>query len=107
MTDLLKVPLSAPPTEKQPPPRAATVPQSRLRSTGRCPHGRRRMYVVGLAVFTLASAAAALAGIADQLIGARVLQGAGAAVLLPLTLILISDAFPAEKRGVAIGLWAG
>ncbi|MFI9173235.1 MFS transporter [Streptomyces lincolnensis] len=69
--------------------------------------GRRRMYVVGLAVFTLASAAAALAGGADQLIGARVLQGAGAAVLLPLTLTLISEAFPAEKRGVAIGLWGG
>ncbi|MEV0176011.1 MFS transporter [Streptomyces sp. NPDC050803] len=69
--------------------------------------GRRRMYVVGLAVFTLASAAAALAGGSDQLIGARVLQGAGAAVLLPLTLTLISEAFPAEKRGVAIGVWGG
>jgi EmrB/QacA subfamily drug resistance transporter len=69
--------------------------------------GRRRMYVVGLAVFTLASAAAALSDGAGQLIGARVLQGAGAAVLLPLTLTLISEAFPAEKRGVAIGLWGG
>ncbi|MGC9537812.1 DHA2 family efflux MFS transporter permease subunit [Streptomyces sp. UG1] len=69
--------------------------------------GRRRMYVVGLAVFTLASAAAALAQGPGQLIGARVLQGAGAAVLLPLTLTLISEAFPAEKRGVAIGMWGG
>ncbi|MFJ6834966.1 DHA2 family efflux MFS transporter permease subunit [Streptomyces sp. NPDC091209] len=69
--------------------------------------GRRRMYVVGLAVFTLASALAALAPGPGQLIAARVLQGAGAAVLLPLTLTLISEAFPAEKRGVAIGVWGG
>ncbi|WP_371672463.1 MFS transporter [Streptomyces sp. NBC_00289] len=69
--------------------------------------GRRRMYVVGLAVFTLASAASALSGGPGQLIAARMAQGAGAAVLLPLTLTLISDAFPAEKRGVAIGMWGG
>ncbi|MCX5419773.1 MFS transporter [Streptomyces sp. NBC_00078] len=69
--------------------------------------GRRRMYLVGLAVFTLGSAASALAGGPGPLIGARVVQGAGAAVLLPLTLTLISDAFPAEKRGVAIGVWGG
>ncbi|MET9910536.1 MFS transporter [Streptomyces sp. NPDC006476] len=69
--------------------------------------GRRRMYVVGLAVFTLASATAALSNGPDQLIGARIVQGAGAAVLLPLTLTLISEAFPAEKRGVAIGVWGG
>ncbi|MFF4353936.1 DHA2 family efflux MFS transporter permease subunit [Streptomyces sp. NPDC001530] len=69
--------------------------------------GRRRMYVVGLAVFTAASALAALAGGPGQLIAARVVQGAGAAVLLPLTLTLISEAFPAEKRGVAIGVWGG
>ncbi|MGW3819340.1 DHA2 family efflux MFS transporter permease subunit [Streptomyces sp. NPDC005046] len=69
--------------------------------------GRRRMYVTGLAVFTLASALAALAAGPGELIAARVLQGAGAAVLLPLTLTLISEAFPAEKRGVAIGVWGG
>ncbi len=69
--------------------------------------GRRRMYVAGLALFTFASATAALASGPGQLIGARLLQGAGAAVLLPLTLTLISEAFPAEKRGVAIGLWGG
>jgi MFS family permease len=69
--------------------------------------GRRRTYVAGLAVFTLASALAALAGGPGQLIAARVLQGAGAAVLLPLTLTLIGEAFPAEKRGVAIGVWGG
>ncbi|OIJ64556.1 MFS transporter [Streptomyces mangrovisoli] len=69
--------------------------------------GRRRMYVVGLAVFTAASAAAALSGGPGPLIAARMAQGAGAAVLLPLTLTLISEAFPAEKRGVAIGVWGG
>ncbi|MFF3463519.1 MFS transporter [Streptomyces sp. NPDC002619] len=69
--------------------------------------GRRRMYVVGLAVFTLASAGAALSGGPGPLIAARMVQGAGAAVLLPLTLTLISEAFPAEKRGVAIGVWGG
>lgn len=69
--------------------------------------GRRRMYVVGLAVFSLASAACALSPGIGELIAARVLQGAGAAVVLPLTLTLISDAFPAEKRDLAIGVWGG
>ncbi|WP_344282897.1 MFS transporter [Actinomadura napierensis] len=69
--------------------------------------GRRRIYVTGLAVFTAASAACALAGGAGALIAARVVEGAGAALLLPLTLTLISDVFPVEKRGAAIGLWGG
>jgi EmrB/QacA subfamily drug resistance transporter len=69
--------------------------------------GRRAMYVVGLGVFTAASAACALSTSAELLIVARTVQGAGAAVVLPLTLTLISDAFPLEKRGVAIGLWGG
>ncbi|MEV3854557.1 MFS transporter [Streptomyces sp. NPDC050095] len=69
--------------------------------------GRRRMFVAGLALFTLASAVAALAAGPEILIAARVAQGAGGALVLPLTLTLISDAFPAEKRGVAIGLWGG
>jgi EmrB/QacA subfamily drug resistance transporter len=69
--------------------------------------GRRRTYVAGLLVFAAASAAAALSGSVGPLIAARVVQGAGAAVLLPLTLTLISDAFPAEKRGAAIGVWGG
>jgi len=69
--------------------------------------GRRTMYVIGLGVFTAASAACALSTSADGLIVARTLQGAGAAVVLPLTLTLISDAFPAAKRGVAIGMWGG
>ena len=69
--------------------------------------GRRRVYVAGLAVFVLGSALAALSSGAGTLIAARVVQGAGAAMLVPLTLTLISDAFPAEKRGAAIGIWGG
>jgi EmrB/QacA subfamily drug resistance transporter len=69
--------------------------------------GRRRMFTIGIAVFTVASAAAALAPNADALVIARALQGAGAAILTPLTLTLISEAFPVEKRGAAIGLWGG
>ena len=69
--------------------------------------GRRRMYTVGLAVFTGASAAAALSPSVATLIAARAVQGAGAAIVAPLTLTLISEAFPAEKRGAAIGLWGG
>src|SRR5436305_1512516 len=69
--------------------------------------GRRRMYTVGLLTFTAASAAAALSPSAGSLIAARAVQGAGAAIVFPLTLTLISEAFPAEKRGAAIGLWGG
>ncbi|NUS11874.1 MAG: MFS transporter [Streptomyces sp.] len=67
--------------------------------------GRRRMYALGVAVFTLSSLACATADSASALIAARVVQGAGAALVLPLTLTLISHAFPAEKRGAAIGVW--
>src|SRR5438477_1655093 len=69
--------------------------------------GRRRMFGLGLFLFTAASAAAALSPTITALIAARAVQGAGAAVVMPLTLTLISEAFPAEKRGVAIGLWGG
>ena len=69
--------------------------------------GRRRMFCVGLAVFTAASAAAALSPTVNALIAARAVQGFGAAMVMPLTLTLISEAFPAEKRGAAIGLWGG
>jgi len=69
--------------------------------------GRRRMFVLGLSVFTLASAAAALAPTATALIAARAVQGAGAAMVMPLTLTLLSEAFPAGGRGVALGIWAG
>jgi EmrB/QacA subfamily drug resistance transporter len=69
--------------------------------------GRRRMYCVGLGVFTAASAMAALAPSVGVLIAARAVQGAGAAMVMPLTLTLISEAFPANKRGMAIGMWGG
>jgi EmrB/QacA subfamily drug resistance transporter len=69
--------------------------------------GRRRMFAVGLLVFALASTAAALSPTVGALIAARAVQGAGAAIVMPLTLTLISQAFPAEKRGTAIGLWGG
>jgi EmrB/QacA subfamily drug resistance transporter len=69
--------------------------------------GRKRLYVTGLALFTAASVACALAGSAGMLIAARTVQGAGAAIILPVSLTLISEAFPAEKRGTAIGIWGG
>jgi EmrB/QacA subfamily drug resistance transporter len=69
--------------------------------------GRRRMFALGLGLFTLASAAAALAPSTGALIVARAVQGAGAAAVLPLTLTLLSEAFPAGRRGLVIGLWSG
>jgi EmrB/QacA subfamily drug resistance transporter len=69
--------------------------------------GRRRMFVIGLGIFTLGSAAAALAPSAGALIAARAFQGAGAAVVMPLTLTLLSEAFPAGRRGLALGIWSG
>ncbi|HEX2411848.1 MAG TPA: DHA2 family efflux MFS transporter permease subunit [Solirubrobacteraceae bacterium] len=69
--------------------------------------GRRRMFLLGLGLFTVASAAAALAPSTGALIAARAVQGVGAAVVTPLTLTLLAGAFPAEKRGLAIGAWSG
>jgi len=69
--------------------------------------GRKRMFLTGLGVFTAASAAAALAPSTDLLVAARAVQGAGAAMVTPLTLTLLAEAFPAEKRGMAIGVWSG
>ena len=69
--------------------------------------GRKRMFSAGTAVFTLASAAAAVAPTAGLLIAARALQGAGAAIATPLTLTLLAEAFPPEQRGVALGVWSG
>ncbi|QIJ64171.1 DHA2 family efflux MFS transporter permease subunit [Streptomyces sp. JB150] len=67
--------------------------------------GRRRLFVIGLVIFTGASAAAALAPGIDFLIAARAVQGVGAAVMTPLTLTLLTAAVPAEKRGMAYGIW--
>ena len=69
--------------------------------------GRKRMFLIGMAVFTGASALAALAPSTDLLIAARAVQGAGAAVVTPLTLTLLAEAFPSERRGIAIGVWSG
>jgi EmrB/QacA subfamily drug resistance transporter len=69
--------------------------------------GRRRMFVIGLAIFTAGSAAAALAPSIEVLIVARAIQGFGGAIVLPLTLTILSAAVPAERRGLALGAWGG
>src|SRR5438094_8757551 len=69
--------------------------------------GRRRLFVLGLGIFTLGSVAAALAPTVDALIAARALQGDGGAIVTPLTLTILSAAVPAEKRGLALGAWGG
>nr|WP_322747090.1 MULTISPECIES: DHA2 family efflux MFS transporter permease subunit [unclassified Frankia] len=67
--------------------------------------GRRRIFVTGLTIFTLGSAAAALAPSIGILIAARAVQGLGAAFILPLTLTILSAAVPAQRRGAALGVW--
>jgi EmrB/QacA subfamily drug resistance transporter len=69
--------------------------------------GRRRIFTAGLALFIAASAACALAPDAGSLIAARAVQGAGAALVITLALALVSAAFPAERRGSAIGILEG
>jgi len=69
--------------------------------------GRRRVYTAGLAVFTAASAACALAPDVGLLITARAVQGLGAAVITPLSLTILTSAFAAERRGAIIGIWGG
>src|SRR5262245_25531341 len=68
--------------------------------------GRRRMFAVGLGLFSAASAVSALAPDVGWLIGARAVQGAGAALIMPLALALLTAAFPPEKRGAAIGAFS-
>jgi EmrB/QacA subfamily drug resistance transporter len=69
--------------------------------------GRRRMYVFGLAVFTAASAACALAPNIGMLIAFRAVEGIGAGIIMPLGLTLLTSAFPAERRGAVVGIWGG
>src|SRR3954463_12586089 len=69
--------------------------------------GRRRMFVIGVGAFTVSSAAAALAPSTDALVAARAIQGAGAALVLPLTLTLLSEAVDESQRGLALGIWSG
>src|SRR5579864_4327711 len=68
-------------------------------------YGRRRLFTIGLGLFTAGSAAAALAPGIGWLIAARAVQGVGAAMLIPLTLTLLSAAVAPERRGVALGAW--
>ena len=67
--------------------------------------GRRRLLAIGLAIFTLASAAAALAPDIGTLVASRALQGVGGAIVTPLTLTVLADVVPAAKRGAAFGIW--
>jgi EmrB/QacA subfamily drug resistance transporter len=69
--------------------------------------GRRRMLCVGLVIFVAASLLAGSATTIGVLVGARALQGVGAAILVPLTLTLVTDAYAPERRGWAIGIWSG
>jgi EmrB/QacA subfamily drug resistance transporter len=68
-------------------------------------YGRRRMFAAGLGLFTAGSAGAALAPTIGWLIAARAVQGVGAAILIPLTLTLLSAAVPPQRRGMALGIW--
>jgi EmrB/QacA subfamily drug resistance transporter len=68
--------------------------------------GRRRMLAIGMATFTVASAAAALAPSIGALVMARAVQGVGGAIVVPLTLTLLASAFPPERRGLAFGVWS-
>ncbi|MFI6052624.1 DHA2 family efflux MFS transporter permease subunit [Streptomyces violascens] len=67
--------------------------------------GRRKLFITGLTIFTGASAGAALAPGINGLIAARAIQGVGAAIMMPLTLTLLTAAVPAAKRGLMYGIW--
>jgi EmrB/QacA subfamily drug resistance transporter len=70
-------------------------------------YGRRRIFLLGVAIFAVASAACGLVGTIHQLIVARAFQGFGAALLVPGSLAIISNSFSEQERGRAIGLWSG
>jgi EmrB/QacA subfamily drug resistance transporter len=70
-------------------------------------YGRRLMFSIGIVIFTIGSAAAALSTTATGLDFARALQGVGGAIVTPLTLTLLSAAVPRERRGLALGAWGG
>ena len=69
--------------------------------------GRRRMFAAGIALFALASVACALSGSAESLIAARSAQGAGAALVMPLAMAILSGAFAREERARALGIFSG
>lgn len=68
-------------------------------------HGRKKVFLIGVTIFLAASAACGLAGSVGWLIGARVLQAIGAALLTPASLSIVLAAFPQSKRAVAVSLW--
>ncbi|MBV8221152.1 MAG: DHA2 family efflux MFS transporter permease subunit [Solirubrobacterales bacterium] len=68
--------------------------------------GRKRMFMIGIAVFTAGSVAAAVSPSIGFLIAARSVQGVGAALVTPLTLTLLAEAFPPDQRGLALGVWS-
>src|SRR5438270_153113 len=68
-------------------------------------YGQRNLFVVGLLIFTAASALCGLAQDSNQLIAGRVVQGVGGALLTPQTLAIISVMFPPQRRGSAMGIW--
>ena len=69
-------------------------------------YGRRRIFVIGVAIFGVASAACGLSRTVSEIVTARAAQGIGAALLVPGSLALISASFPADDRGRAIGTWS-
>ncbi|HTP20143.1 MAG TPA: DHA2 family efflux MFS transporter permease subunit [Solirubrobacteraceae bacterium] len=69
--------------------------------------GRRRVFTIGLALFTVASVACALAPNLSELILARTVQGLGGAIVLPLSLTILTAAFPVERRGMIVGIYGG
>ena len=69
-------------------------------------YGRRRVFTAGVVLFTVSSAAGALAPNAGTLIAARAIEGIGGAAIMPLTLTMMTAAFPAERRGAALGIWS-
>ena len=69
--------------------------------------GRRRIFIIGLAIFTLASLACGLSSTIGSLIAARAVQGVGSALMNPATLSIVVATFPPKQRGQAIGIWAG
>ncbi|HKC19191.1 MAG TPA: MFS transporter [Candidatus Dormibacteraeota bacterium] len=69
--------------------------------------GRRVVFIAGLAIFTVTSVACALAPSAEFLIAARAVQGIGAAMVMPVSLTILTSAFPAERRGAIVGIWGG
>jgi len=69
--------------------------------------GRRLIFILGLAVFTASSVACAVAPSAGLLITARAVQGLGAAMVMPVSLTILTTAFPAERRGTIVGIWGG